>query len=281
MFEKSTIEPDSGQVEFIPCPNVIGAFAVYGECLEHGGRLISGCLPCDRWDCPACGPRKKRSLWIRYQKGTISEKPSSVYGRKFLTLTAPGKEWRGKYTPEDAYTVMADHYAHLVRNLRSKYGHFDFMRVAEPQKDGYPHFHVLLVGDNIAPREILDDIEYFWRDTYRMGFVKLNKVSFKDGGHALNYILKYITKDVRGFGRYKRIFSASRGALARVEKTKWDSSRVVMGRANDTGVHMMPVSSEEFIELSSGFQADGQYRTIEGVMDQLLTIMMGQHAIET
>jgi len=283
MYDIDNIETIPGQPVFLPCPNAVGVFAGYREGLAtNGGQFVSGAISCDRWDCPVCGPRKKRSLWIRYQKGTISEQPSTVYGRKFLTLTAPGSAWRAVHTPEETYIVMAKHFSNMIRNLRSDYGHFDFMRVAEAQRDGQPHFHVLLVGDNIAPKAILSDIEHYWRDLYKMGFVKINKVSFKDGGHALNYILKYITKDVRGFGRYKRIFSASNGALARVEKTKWDFCKVEMGRVNDTGVHVMGVTSEQFLSMATGWQPGTcKYKTFESVMDQLLTIMMGSNIITT
>lgn len=272
MFEKDNIKSSESQSEYIPCPNVVGAFSGY----KDGLGVCYGPIRCNSWTCPVCAPLKKRALWHRFQNGTISEKTTKVYGRKFLTLTAPGKAFRALYNPEEAYNIMAYHFSNLMRNLRHKYGHFDYMRVAEPQKDGTPHFHVLLVGDNIAPKEILKDIEYHWCESYRMGHVKLNKVPFKDGNHAMNYILKYITKSQVGFGRYKRIFTASKDALAKVKKVEWDSVKIHLGRVNDTGVHHVKVSADEFLHMASGFGSDGQYNTLESVLDKILNVYLGK-----
>ena len=69
-----------------------------------------------------------------------------------------------------------------------------------------------------------------------MGYVKINCVRFRDKKHAVRYMLKYITKDIQKVGKWKRIFSASRGSLTKIEKMDWFSVNVQIGRVTDRGL---------------------------------------------
>jgi len=109
------------------------------------------------------------------------------------------------------------------------YGKFHYFRICELQKDGTPHFHVLLVGNNIIPKSFLQSIESLWRSLYGLGFVKLNAVIFQDAVHAIRYMLKYVTKEIKTIGFSKRLFSSSRGAMAPTVKTSWNQVHVYQG----------------------------------------------------
>ena len=233
------------------CENVIGAYSV-----SDGKKVLCGPIRCNNWNCPYCGPQKKKSLWRRILKGFLGDLAKyNRYGLKHLTLTCPGKEFRLRYQgrPDRVYEIMAGHFANMIRSLRGKYGHFHYFRVCEMQKDGMPHFHVLLAGNAIAPKEILGDIEHYWRNLYGMGFVRLNMIGFRDGKHAVNYMLKYITKDSMSAGKHKRIFTASLGALLKIDKKKWEYSSVFFGRLNDKGVHEEAIIQDEgWVEFEPG-----------------------------
>ena len=69
---------------------------------------------------------------------------------------------------------MIKNFHKLIRAIKKKYGNFHYFRVCELHKDDIPHFHVLLAGNAIIPKSILESIENLWRYKYGMGFVKIN-----------------------------------------------------------------------------------------------------------
>ena len=153
------------------------------------------------------------------------------YSIKLLTLTVPGRIFRRRYTPLEAYDQMAHNFDKLIRATKKRYGQFNYIRVVEPHRDGFPHFHIILVGDAIRPISVLPYIEALWRGKYKMGFVKMNvsKNPFNDGIHAIRYITKYMTKDLNNMGKNKRIFTASQGALMPRGKRDTYKSEIVIG----------------------------------------------------
>ena len=224
------------------CPDPVGFFKGYREGKDYlKYEMVSGNVSCGKWSCPPCRERNYKRLKARvfngemvanYRKKGFRDK----YSQKFLTLTCPGKKFRSRYTILQAYEMMVKRYDKLIRALKDKYNDFKFLRVVEPQPDGYPHFHVVLVGDAISRKEILRDIERLWRFKYGMGFVKLNVVT-NSLEHAIRYIMKYLSKNPVSMGKHKRIFTASRGALAPVTKSVWLKKEFYYGmvRADDLG----------------------------------------------
>lgn len=206
------------------CPNIAGSFR---GIQRHGDKLvgISGFVPCKSWGCEVCAPKKARQLRRRIFKGplvadALVKGQRSNYSVKVLTLTCPGAEWRERYTPAQADEQVKHHFANLEKALRKLYGPHGYFWVEEAQRDGYPHLHVLLVGDAIAPRDVKAYIEGLWRETYGMGFVRLNIV-VNSVQHAVRYLTKYLTKGLRSLRLYSRVFSCSRGALLPVQKPNW------------------------------------------------------------
>lgn len=208
------------------CPHPVGAFS--GISID-GKKVVAGALNCNSRSCPHCGPILKKKLFARIIKGVMGDKDVPRFGRKFLTLTYGGETKRADSSPQQAYEEMAIAFHNTIKALRHRYGSFHYFRVCELHQDGWPHFHVMLVGETIAPKSLLAHIEHYWREQNGMGFVRLNCIDFKDGKHAANYMLKYITKDLKAVGKGKRVFTASVGALLRVVKKQWLSTMIHLG----------------------------------------------------
>jgi len=208
------------------CQRPIGVFAG----IKAGENSIrSGNLACGSWTCPDCQVVKKKILFRRIFDGAIATEPFTPFGQKFLTLTYPGSTRRSGKHPAEIYAEMAEAFQKTIKMLRRKYGKFHYFRLVEPQRDGTPHFHVLLVGKSVAPKSFLQSVEHFWRNVYDMGFCKLNAVRFQDQLHAIRYMLKYVTKNIKKVGFKKRVFTASRSALSVTRKSSFRVCHVYQG----------------------------------------------------
>jgi len=270
----------------LKCQRIVGAFAGF-----DGQKVVAGPIACKSWTCPACQIANKADLYRRIFNGGVVIDSTSRYGLKFLTLTGGGHVWRARfavYTPQGEfshfdhiaqYEEMAENFTKLTKALRKTYGQFYYFRICELHKDGTPHFHVLLAGNNVVPKSILASIESLWCTRYGMGFVKLNtpkrndgkRQGFKDAGHAVRYMLKYITKDQKSVGRYKRIFSASKGALLKREKKEWDMLKFQMGFVGDDDIKVFDFDMDNDGMVHVG---GGLHRPFEDVMDGILKIEM-------
>lgn len=213
------------------CPHSPGVFQ--GIRLDIDGARLHGVsvqLPCNSWDCPVCNGKKIAQVRARIFNGSIYESAKKngyrdKYHQKFLTLTVPGADYRRVKTPEQALEDMNKYFNLLRTAMRKKFGYFAYFRILEKQRDGFPHFHVLLSGENISGKQVLEYIENLWRKVYNMGFVRLNVIT-KDLQHGIRYATKYLTKkdkvkkDRLNIKRYARLFSASKGALQPMKKKK-------------------------------------------------------------
>ena len=90
---------------------------------------------------------------------------------------------------------------------------------------------MLICGPAVRPKSILKSIDDLWQGKYGLGFTKL--VVIRHGLRAgVSYLCKYLTKQMRRIYRYKRIFSASKGALAPMSKPKFLKSEVYFGEVS-------------------------------------------------
>lgn len=192
---------------------------LYGK-FEEGGAAVydATVLDCGSWQCPECRPRKAKAVLARAYNGEIARAAQVAgfrerYNFKLLTLTCPGGEYRQTHTPAQAAVEMRDSLSKLFKALKKDRGDFKYIRVLEAQRDGFPHYHVLLCGASIAPKEVLEQIERLWVGRYHMGFVRINQIK---GGvnNAIRYCLKYLFKAPSEWGRL-RLFSAAREAIAK------------------------------------------------------------------
>lgn len=196
-----------------------GRFLGVYEANKPQGRYEANSVPlfCNRWICSRCGKFKRKRLIARAFNGRIVEPVPgfrSKYGHKLLTLTVPGKAYRAVNTPETALADLNEKWAKLVKVLRKHRGQFDYLKVVELQRDGFPHLHVLLRGTTIADKSILKDIRYYWEELYGMGNVDITYLKSQPPQRMILYILKYLTKMPAHLPKRKRVFVSSRGALA-------------------------------------------------------------------
>lgn len=243
---------------------------------------------CNNWACDECRPFKLKKLYARLINGDLVAASKvdgfrSKYVVKLLTLTCPGKEYRAQKTRREAYEEMTHSFDKLIRALKKRLGSFYYIRVREPQTDGFPHLHVLLVGINIAPIYVLDLIKHLWCEKYEMGFVKLNaKGEDQTIGGAIRYIFKYITKCSEFGEEFKgvRLYTASRGALEKERKTKhdWLNYKLQFGNINagnsepevwdftpGISIEQVPLHVRSFLEFT------------EYVLNMRLTLDGGDH----
>lgn len=250
------------------CPNSPGLFQ--GTQFDFARDAFIGHsfnLPCKSWDCPYCNPRRLLHTRSRVYNGDMSQyveefvlkyPEKRLYVQKMLTLTYPGlspidypKYNRTEYTPAEAYDQMSSKWNNLLAALRRKYGKFYYFKIVERQRDGYPHFHILMVGEAIIPKDILSYIRSLWCAKYRMGFADLGATSkFKNYKHAIRYTTKYLMKtDVKKIpGRFNikkgaRLFSASRGAIEKMARNqkKYNDYQIFFGSAGPDGFHEIEI----------------------------------------
>jgi hypothetical protein len=256
------------------CPNSPGYF--YG--VYEKSRLkvvgIRGNVPCKKWDCEFCRPKNVKKLRARIFNSDMVQDYKvkgfrDKYCQKFLTLTCPGKDFRSKYSPLEAYEMMCKAYHKLIRAVKKNHGEFKYIRVVEPQKDGYPHFHAVVVGPGIAKKKVLQDIRKLWLGKYGMGFVRLNVIT-NSLEHSIRYITKYMSKNPVSMGKNKRIFTASKGGLAKVAKKNWLEKRFFYGVVKDGADGEIEVIEKE-IKIG-----DGSFdHLIERMTDELIGDVFG------
>lgn len=232
----------------------------HGRC--HVGRFIGARLTdsltfqgvkanlrCKSWACDVCRPMLVRSLRKRIFRGEMTAEANDLggetaYGVKLLTLTLPGAAWRAEHSPDLAYELASDAWDKLVRDLKKVFGKFSYLRVVEKQRDGYPHFHVLLVGRAIAPKGILDTIRDLWSRKYFGAWANVDIRPVKNWKHSVRYITKYLLKSEGCFGEKGKKYTASKGALMKKKKAEWLRSRVYMGSVQGEGDHVEIIERE-------------------------------------
>lgn len=170
-----------------------------------------------------------------------------AHGPELQTRWIFDKYGNKKRVPVYNFTAMYEKMMEVFNTCRTslvrKYGKFMYFRVHEPHQDGVPHLHVLFAGKNVIPKSFYDDLQRLWQNG-GLGWVKLSTIkdkngrpikSFNDAKHAVNYLCKYLTKGMQTAGKYKRVFSSSRGALMPIQKQEWEIMEIIMGRVDDKG----------------------------------------------
>jgi hypothetical protein len=127
-----------------------------------------------------------------------------------LTLTWPGRERRssvhaisngvtiskdaysGSESPADAQALMKKVWNKMRTRLLKEFSDLKFLLVVEPQTDGYPHFHVLVVGSCVIPKGILETVRSMWTYQYGLGNVDIRIPRWGHKG-AVRYVMKYLT----------------------------------------------------------------------------------------
>jgi hypothetical protein len=133
----------------------------------------------------------------------------------FVTITCPSRfhntyaksgdrnpKWDGS-TPYEAQQYLNDMWALVRADLNRKDIKLYGFRIAEPQHDGTPHWHMLVFLEQHQANEFKNVIEHYaLREDGDEAGAKENRCDFKDidysRGSATGYIAKYVSKNVNG-----------------------------------------------------------------------------------
>jgi hypothetical protein len=201
---------------------------------------------CKSWNCSYCAPRRAK----RYRYA-IRETAEARKLQRFLTLTLDPKKIEG-----DSVRYLNDAFAKLRVYLHREYRVApQFIRVLEFQKNGNPHFHILI------DRYI--DLEWIRKAWVAVGGGFMVDIRFVDVHRVSHYLSKYLTTDLlmSAPSRCRRV-TTSRG-IKLFEKTpseiKWELLRVSIYRlrhifATDVTVEVLDVDQllESFTVILNG-----------------------------
>lgn len=131
---------------------------------------------CKRWSCPICGRHKV----TRYATMVASAQPN-----KFITLTCNPAMHEN---PRAAYDATRRKIPQLTTRLRRRYEEFEFFRVLEVTKKGWPHYHLITRSPYIPQAELSD----LWKELTGAPIVDVRKMDRST--NAYWYVVKYLGK---------------------------------------------------------------------------------------
>lgn len=182
-----------------------GKWTVSGVTPEGDRRFIR--VDCHCWDCAYCGPRKA----TRYRYA-IRDAAERYKLNRFLTLTLDPTEL-GEESP---VPYINNTFAKWRTLVKRKFGvSITYIRILEFQKNGNPHFHILV--DRFMPQAW---IKSTWQAVGGGRFVDIRYV---DIHRIARYVSKYLTKELLlSAPKRSRRVTVSRG-IQLLEKKKSNS----------------------------------------------------------
>lgn len=146
-------------------------------CYSHAYRENVACvLVCNRWGCRKCGPRKAKRLAYRIEKAQPN---------KLITLTIDPKQYEN---PREAYDKTRRQLPELSKIIKKKLGSFEYLRVLETTKAGWPHYH-LMARCPYIPQRTLSEL---WAGLTAAPIVDVRQIRKIDNVFA--YVVKYLCK---------------------------------------------------------------------------------------
>jgi hypothetical protein len=188
-----------------------GKFSLRG--IDQNRQTTFRRVNCKCWGCSYCGPRRAK----RY-KHAIRAKAEALKLSRFLTLTLDPSKIEG-----DPVAYLNATFAKFRVYLRRKYKIAPtYIRILEFQKNGNPHFHILI--DRYMPQAWL---RASWQAA---GGGRMVDIRYVDIHRISRYLSKYLTKELlMSAPRGCRRITTSRG-IRILEKTPsqlvWDFLRI-------------------------------------------------------
>jgi hypothetical protein len=145
----------------------------YSQSLQ---REVLVAITCKRWGCRFCGEQKIK------KHATIA---ADAEPTKLITLTVNNNLHAG---PREAYDATRRKIPDLVKRIRKAHGEFEFMRVLEITKAGWPHYH-FIARCSYIPQSWLSDQ---WNILTGAPIVDVRKI--KRPSEAYFYVMKYLGK---------------------------------------------------------------------------------------
>lgn len=131
---------------------------------------------CKRWSCRHCGER----LMAHYARKVTAAEPT-----KFITLTTAIEPME---TPRDAYDKSRRGLTQLAAILRRRLGEFEYFRVLETTKRGWPHYHLAARCPYIPQPELSRE----WDRLTGARIVDVRMI--KRVQDVYRYVVKYLSK---------------------------------------------------------------------------------------
>lgn len=133
-------------------------------------------IRCKRWGCRHCGERKVTHFGWRCEDA----KPN-----RLVTLTVSNSLWDD---PRKAYDGTKGKVTQLAIRLRRKFGEFEYFKVLEVTKNGWPHYH-LIVRSEYIPQTVISKL---WRELTGAHIVDVRKI--RKSRDVYFYVVKYLSK---------------------------------------------------------------------------------------
>ena len=147
---------------------------------------------CNRWSCPECGPLKTWQLCKRIE----AAKPN-----RFVTLTTARPDGQ---TPREVWDHSRRQVSELAKKLRKSHGSFEYCRVLEEHKSGFPHFHLVVRSPFIAQEELSRN----WCSLTDAFIVDIRKID--PNRKVARYIAKHLAKQTQNSITNRRV-TATKG----------------------------------------------------------------------
>jgi len=166
--------------------------------------LIIG-ITCKRWGCRYCGVKKSITLGMRVE---------AAEPNKLITLTVNPKCY---ITPREAFEETRRKLSEFAKVIRKQTGEFEYLRILEVTKKGWPHYHLVARSPYIKQKWI----SAVWNDLTGAPIVDIR--SIKKVGNVYKYVMKYLCKQTYIPWTNRRV-SWSKKFFPPVEKTtkgKW------------------------------------------------------------
>ena len=180
-------------------------------------------LPCNRWSCDYCAPRRRFQLVALATAGEPN---------KILTLTVNPAQGNN---PTDRRAMLHDAWKKLVKRIlrKHKWAALPYMAFLERTKAGEPHLHILLRCPFISQRWLSQQM----KELIGAPIVWIEKINSTK--HAVRYVTKYVSKAPAQFGNGKRYWVSRGWELRKVEREErpiFDpiTTRVVRERWEET-----------------------------------------------
>lgn len=148
------------------------------------------CVSCKSYFCPHCVAHKKQEIKHRIKPALAGDT------WRFITLTTSKKN----FTTDEALKHISIDFNNFMTSIRKKFPGIKYFKVLEISKSESIHLHLLI--NLYIPKAI---IKRLWIMAHASFIVDIRKVS--DNTHALNYILKYFTKETENFQVNKYFYS--------------------------------------------------------------------------
>lgn len=143
---------------------------------DHFQSTILMAVTCKRWGCRYCGGKKAVSLGFKVQTANPN---------KLITLTVNPAVHE---SPRKAYHDTRRKLAELSKVVRKETGEFEYLRILEVTKKGWPHYHLVARSPYIKQKWISS----IWNSLTGASIVDIRAIHKVE--HVSSYVMKYLCK---------------------------------------------------------------------------------------